>query len=59
LVHTCRIRRWWSTDVGENPLQNEIFVEPLRYADGHLDVPQGPGLGVTLDEAAVYRFTPA
>jgi D-galactarolactone cycloisomerase len=45
-------------DVGRNPLQNDIFVEPLRYADGHLDVPKGPGLGVTLDEAAVRRFIP-
>ena len=46
-------------DVGRNALQNDIFVEPLRYADGHLDVPTGPGLGVTLDEAAVRRFSPA
>jgi L-alanine-DL-glutamate epimerase-like enolase superfamily enzyme len=46
-------------DVGNNALQNDIFVEPLRYADGHLTVPKGPGLGVTLDEAAVRRFSPA
>ncbi len=46
-------------DVGRNALQNDIFVEPLRYADGHLDVPNGPGLGVTLDEVAVRRFTQA
>ena len=46
-------------DVGRNALQNEIFVEPLRYADGHLDVPTGPGLGVTLDDAAVRRFSQA
>ncbi len=44
-------------DVGRNGLQNDIFVEPLRYADGHLDVPTGPGLGVTLDHAAVRRFS--
>jgi D-galactarolactone cycloisomerase len=43
-------------DVGLNALQNEIFVEPIRYSDGFLDVPKGPGLGVTLDEAAVRRF---
>ena len=46
-------------DVGCNALQNDIFVQPLRYADGYLDLPTGPGLGVTLDEAAVRRFTPA
>jgi D-galactarolactone cycloisomerase len=46
-------------DVGHNALQNELFVEPLRYADGHLTVPDGPGLGVTLDQAALRRFTSA
>jgi D-galactarolactone cycloisomerase len=43
-------------DVGVNALQNEIFVEPIRYVDGFLELPKGPGLGVTLDEAAVRRF---
>lgn len=47
-------------DVGHNPLQNAIFVEPIGYADGQLTVPTGPGLGVTLDPAALRRFgTPA
>ena len=44
-------------DIGRNTLQNDIFIEPLHYADGCLDVPNGPGLGVTLDEAAVKRFS--
>lgn len=43
-------------DVGQNPLQDAILVEPVRYADGYLDVPKGPGLGVTLDMAAVRQF---
>ncbi|HUB15888.1 MAG TPA: mandelate racemase/muconate lactonizing enzyme family protein [Acetobacteraceae bacterium] len=43
-------------DVGENALQGAIFAEPVRYADGCLDVPRGPGLGVALDMAAVRRF---
>ena len=30
-------------DVGQNALQNAIFVEPVRYADGYLDVPRGRG----------------
>ena len=46
-------------DVGSNALQSEIFVEPLRYSGGSLDVPSGPGLGVTLDPAALRRFSPA
>ncbi|MSO99616.1 MAG: mandelate racemase/muconate lactonizing enzyme family protein [Acetobacteraceae bacterium] len=45
-------------DVGHNALQNELFTEPLRYADGMLDVPAGPGLGIVLDRKALARFTP-
>jgi len=44
-------------DVGRNPLQDGLFVEPIRFADGQLSVPTGPGLGVTLDWDAVRRFT--
>ena len=44
-------------DVGSNRLQSDLFIEPVRFAEGHLDVPSGPGLGVTLDDAAVRRFS--
>ena len=46
-------------DVGDNPLQRALFATPLHYADGALDVPAGPGLGITLDPDAVKRFSPA
>jgi muconate cycloisomerase len=38
-------------------MREELLTEPLRYADGHLHLPEGPGLGVDLDPAAVARFT--
>ena len=38
-------------------MREELLTEPLRYADGHLHLPDGPGLGVDLDPAAVARFT--
>lgn len=44
-------------DVGANPLRDGLFTEPLHYERGHLHVPTGPGLGVTLDPAALKRFT--
>jgi D-galactarolactone cycloisomerase len=44
-------------DVGANPLRDELFVEPLRFENGHLHVPTGPGLGVTLSPEALKRFT--
>ena len=38
-------------------MAEELLTEPLRYTDGHLHLPDGPGLGVELDPAAVARFT--
>jgi len=43
-------------DVGDNPLLGAIFTEPPRYADGFLAVPDGPGLGVTLDTSRLQHF---
>jgi muconate cycloisomerase len=34
----------------------DIVREPIRYEDGHILVPTGPGLGVELDEAQVRKF---
>jgi len=39
---------------GENPLGDAILEEgSIALVDGHLPVPQGPGLGVTVDEEKV------
>ncbi len=46
-------------DQGDNALRDGVLAEPLRYAAGMLAVPRGPGLGITLDEAALRRFAPA
>ena len=46
-------------DTGDNALRDGIFTEPLRLVDGALEVPKGPGLGVTLDPDALTRFAPA
>lgn len=41
----------WGTELfGPLLLTQDILAEPLTYADFHLVVPTGPGLGVTLDE---------
>jgi D-galactarolactone cycloisomerase len=44
-------------DVGENALRDGVLAEPLTLVDGTLPVPQGPGLGITLDPDAVRRYT--
>jgi D-galactarolactone cycloisomerase len=43
-------------DVGENGLRDQLLTEPLAAKAGFIPVPTGPGLGVTLDPAAVKRF---
>jgi L-alanine-DL-glutamate epimerase-like enolase superfamily enzyme len=44
-------------NVCENPMLREIIRNPVRMdADGFMAVPQGPGLGIEVDEKAVQRF---
>jgi L-alanine-DL-glutamate epimerase-like enolase superfamily enzyme len=38
------------------PLSRSLVREPLRLEDGCLRVPQGPGLGVEVDEETVNRY---
>ena len=37
------------------PPKSELLVEPLKLEAGHLLVPEGPGLGVQIDDAALSR----
>lgn len=43
-------------NVTSSPLSREICKPPIRMKDGYVDVPQGPGLGVEVDEAAIERY---
>ncbi|WP_033294206.1 muconate/chloromuconate family cycloisomerase [Amycolatopsis jejuensis] len=47
---------WGSELFGPLLMAEEMLVEPLHYADGHLHVPSGPGLGVELDPAQLRAF---
>ncbi|MGH2949695.1 MAG: mandelate racemase/muconate lactonizing enzyme family protein [Solirubrobacteraceae bacterium] len=40
-------------DVRANPLRDGLMIDPPRVVDGHVTIPAGPGLGVTLDAAAL------
>ena len=47
-------------DRKHNPLRDGLLIENFRLSGGKLDVPQGPGLGVTVDETVLARYaTPA
>ncbi|KAF1023884.1 MAG: Muconate cycloisomerase 1 [Paracidovorax wautersii] len=47
----------WGTELfGPLLITEDILAEPLDYADFHLTVPSGPGLGLTLDPDKVDFF---
>ncbi len=43
-------------DTVSTPLKNDLAKKVLRYEGGYLYPPDGPGLGVELNEAAVKQF---
>jgi hypothetical protein len=38
------------------PLSRELCLTPLQPEDGYLRVPQGPGLGVEVDESVINKY---
>jgi L-alanine-DL-glutamate epimerase-like enolase superfamily enzyme len=40
-------------DVRENPLRDDLLVEPPHVVDGHVAIPVTAGLGVTIDAGAL------
>jgi D-galactarolactone cycloisomerase len=43
-------------DINPNPLRTDLFEQAFEIADGRIRLPESPGLGWELDEAAVERF---
>lgn len=43
-------------DRSPNPIRDELLQTPFTLEDGCLPVPQGPGLGVTVNEAKLEAF---
>jgi L-alanine-DL-glutamate epimerase-like enolase superfamily enzyme len=42
--------------VQENPLRSGLVQQPLKLVDGFIEIPDAPGLGVTLDPAVVDQL---
>jgi muconate cycloisomerase len=47
---------WGCEHFGPQILTTDLVTEPLRFADFHIHLPTGPGLGVTLDQAQLRRY---
>jgi len=43
-------------NTASGPLSRSLCRDPLHLEDGHLRVPQAPGLGVEVDEAVIERY---
>ena len=46
----------WGLTVTNPGLAEDVAVEPLAVARGHVDVPERPGLGIEVDERRVRRW---
>jgi L-alanine-DL-glutamate epimerase-like enolase superfamily enzyme len=53
---TCRDAFLFEDCVEDSPLRNELTTEKVQAKDGWIQVPDRPGLGVSLDEDFVRRF---
>ena len=47
---------WGCDHCGPQILTGDLVTEPLRFADFHIHLPIGPGLGVTLDPEQLQRY---
>jgi muconate cycloisomerase len=46
----------WGVGLSSPYLTDDILEQPLVVANGHIEVPPGPGLAVKVDEAKVRRY---
>ena len=47
---------WGCEHFGPQILTDDLVQEPVRFADFHIHLPAGPGLGVTLDRGKLRRY---
>jgi L-alanine-DL-glutamate epimerase-like enolase superfamily enzyme len=57
-LSTCRDAFLFEDCVDESPLRHDLTHEKVQAVDGWIEVPDRPGLGVTLDEdfVAAHRI---
>lgn len=46
----------WGVSLTSQYLADNVLKQPLGFANGHAEVPSGPGLGIEVDEAKVRRY---
>lgn len=43
-------------DRNPNPLRDELSETPFRFSEGRVEVPSGPGLGISINEAVLRKY---
>jgi D-galactarolactone cycloisomerase len=43
-------------DRTEHPIRQALLTTPIEHVRGRVAIPQGPGLGIDIDRAALERF---
>ena len=42
--------------IAKSPIRDDLFLNPCKFENGYVYVPQGPGLGVELNEEVVAKY---
>lgn len=46
----------WDASVTNQYLADDVVKDPIQVVDGHIVTPEGPGLGITVDEAKLEQY---
>ena len=55
-LSTCKDAFLFEDCVEDSPLRHELTLEKVQSRNGWIEVPERPGLGVTLDEKFVKKY---
>ena len=55
-LSTCRDAFIFEDCVDDSPMRHELTLEKLQAKEGWISVPDGPGLGITLNEEFVKKY---
>jgi L-rhamnonate dehydratase len=58
-LHLCAFQRraeFVEFSTSQGPLSRMLVREPLRMVDGYLPVPEGPGLGIEVNDAVIEQY---
>jgi D-galactarolactone cycloisomerase len=47
---------WFELTQDPNPLRDELAQNPIRIEKGTVILPEGPGLGIELNETVVKKY---